>query len=254
MEVPARSRTLPASRPTFGLRFFRPSLVALLALACATAPQAQEPAERNGWRYIVLHHSASPGGNAAKMNRFHRGRGWDGVAYHFVITNGKGGADGGLQVTDRWWQQKHGAHAGSLPAEAFPGEKNGYNEFGIGICLVGNFEKKAPTRAQMVTLTRLVRRLQGLFDIPAENILGHRHVRDTACPGRHFPWRGLFARLALPTPQHLYRQASSLTMDRCPWCHLHPDPTEGPGSVAAQSTPPHSASPDLPPPINLLGR
>jgi len=41
----------------------------------------------------------------------HRAKGWDGLAYHFVITNGHGGPDGALQIIPRWWAQKHGAHA-----------------------------------------------------------------------------------------------------------------------------------------------
>lgn len=194
--------------------------------------------DRNYWQYIVIHHSASPSGNAAAFDRMHRGKGWDGLAYHFVIDNGRGGPDGHLEIGARWWKQKHGAHAGGLryaPAV----ERNCYNEFGIGICLVGNLEQRPPTPAQMDTLVRLVGQLQNEFGIEEEAILGHRHVRQTACPGRYFPWKALFARLGLPEPTHLFQHSASGTTDRCPWClrlpalaarHLKPAPPQPEGS------------------------
>ncbi len=105
---------LAVSRPRF--RVSLRGLALLLAVAGGTAVHSQEadapaiPAEpapavsdRTPWRYIVIHHSATPSGNARSFDRMHRGKGWDGVAYHFVIDNGKGGPDGRLEVTHRWW-------------------------------------------------------------------------------------------------------------------------------------------------------
>lgn len=173
---------------------------------------------KNAWRYIVIHHSASSSGNAASFDRMHRGKGWDGLAYHFVITNGKGGPDGGLEVSHRWWAQKHGAHAGGLTREAPPETRNDYNEFGIGICLVGNFQHREPTRAQMKRLAGLIQRLRQMFDIPAENVVGHQHVKSTACPGKLFPWRTLFALIGETEAPLLARRPLSATFERCPWC------------------------------------
>jgi len=200
--------------------------------------------EPNAWQYIVVHHSASPGGNAAAFDRLHRAKGWDGLAYHFVIDNGRGGGDGHLEVGARWWRQKHGAHAGGLFA-APADERNCCNEFGIGICLVGNLEQRPPTPAQMDTLAGLIHRLRVEFLIPEENILGHRHVRQTACPGRLFPWKTLYAKLDLPPPTHLCYHTPAGTTDRCPWCLAHM-------ALAAREsrhrTPPGQAeTPDVPP-------
>jgi N-acetylmuramoyl-L-alanine amidase len=178
---------------------------------------ATEGAARNDWQYIVIHHSASDAGSAAQFDQFHRRKGWDGLAYHFVIDNGKGGPDGHLEVGTRWSTQKHGAHAGHLPS-ADPEARNCFNEFGIGICLVGNVDKRPPTQAQLETLSRLVDALRTEFDIPANHILGHTHVKGTACPGRQFPWKSLFARLSLPVPKHLHRRPPGATYERCPWC------------------------------------
>ena len=249
------------------LNFWTPLLAAALAAACGPAAAAETRAQGapggperaflpeepshipggpeaaidgmpNTWRYIVIHHSASPSGNAAAFDRLHRRKGWDCVAYHFVINNGKGGADGALEVSPRWSAQKHGAHAGGLVGFGVPGERNDYNEFGIGICLVGNFEKKAPTAKQLKTLADLVRRLRTTFNIPAENVLGHRHVKGTACPGRHFPWAKLYARMDLPAPAHLFRRAQLTTFERCPWCYERDTVASGqPGRSTAVKAP-----------------
>jgi hypothetical protein len=205
------------------------------------APQEQPApgvAEPNRWQYLLIHHSASPSGNAASFDRMHRAKGWDGVAYHFVIDNGHGGPDGRLEVTSRWWQQKHGAHAGGLTNAADSEERNCYNEFGIGICLVGNLDAHPPTARQLRTLTALIERLRARFDIPAENIMGHRHVRQTACPGRHFPWTRLFALLKLPPPA-FHVTAATPTLERCPWCQAHESvPVLAPDTTAsARHTP-----------------
>ena len=68
------------------------------------------------WRYIVIHHSATAGGNAQQFDVAHRQvRGFDELGYHFVIDNGNGGPDGRVEVGSRWGKQKHGAHTGGTP-------------------------------------------------------------------------------------------------------------------------------------------
>jgi N-acetylmuramoyl-L-alanine amidase len=220
------------------------------------APTAQ--VERNVWRYIVIHHSASPSGNAASFNRMHQRKGWDGLAYHFVICNGKGGADGELQVGARWWKQKHGAHAGGLHGVTLPDERNEYNEFGIGICLVGNLDQRAPTKKQLKTLAGLVKKLRNDYGISEDSIVGHRHVKSTACPGRHFPWKTLWAMMDLPAPQHLAKRYPGATYDRCSWCveHEYAAQPADPRYSGASRTP-GAASPtssELPPQVFLQGR
>lgn len=182
-------------------------------------PESPTPlAGQNAWQYLVIHHSASPSGNAASFDRMHRGKGWDGLAYHFVINNGHGNPDGYLEVSPRWSEQKHGAHAGAPPKTTAAELRNGFNEFGIGICLVGNFERSAPTEKQLQVLAQLVQDLRNEFDIPADHVLGHGMVKGTACPGGSFPWGKLYAMMGLPAPQHLHRHPANLTTARCPWC------------------------------------
>lgn len=137
------------------------------------------------WRYIVIHHSASASGSAAKFDKYHREkRRWEnGLGYHFVIGNGNGASDGKIEIGNRWIHQIDGAHAGVRE----------YNHYGIGICLVGNFNESYPTAAQMASLSALVDYLQHRCRIPSENVIMHRHCRETDCPGRKFPYYKLLA-------------------------------------------------------------
>lgn len=141
----------------------------------------EAPRTGREWRYLVLHHSATPGGNAREFDTLHRRKGWDELGYHFVITNGNGGPDGQVQVGSRWRKQKHGAHTGGTP-------DNEYNKYGIGICLVGNFMRRRPSPAQLRAVTELTEFLAERYGIPPGRILGHKDApnQNTECCGRVF--------------------------------------------------------------------
>jgi N-acetyl-anhydromuramyl-L-alanine amidase AmpD len=140
------------------------------------------------WQYIVIHHSASPSGSADKFNREHIAKGWDELGYHFVIGNGTDTADGAVEIGPRWGKQKHGAHCKVLGHPE-------YNDVGIGICLVGNFDVTHPSEAQMASLARLVKFLMARYDIPRSRIYGHGQLKPTDCPGRNFNYNDLWRRL-----------------------------------------------------------
>jgi N-acetylmuramoyl-L-alanine amidase len=150
-----------------------------------TAPPSSSQWKTRGyrlWKYIVVHHSATARGNAASFDRSHRvERGWDELGYHFVIDNGDGGPDGRVEVGSRWTKQKWGAHTGGTPG-------NEYNNHGIGICLVGDFSNRMPSRAQIASLERLVRQLAKTYKIDPSNVIGHREAPNSAtgCPGGSF--------------------------------------------------------------------
>lgn len=135
------------------------------------------------WKYIVLHHTAATTGSVASIDAAHRqrtdseGHNWRGIGYHFVIGNGQGMGDGQVEPTFRWQEQSSGAHAGV-------GE---YNEFGIGVCLVGNFEEAPPTPAQVAAVKRLVAALKGRCGIGTGGVLRHGEIKATECPGALFP-------------------------------------------------------------------
>ena len=131
------------------------------------------------WRHIVLHHTATSAGSVESIHEAHIGRGWDGIGYHFLIGNGKGMDDGEIQSTFRWREQMHGAHAKS--------SNNEYNEYGIGICLVGNFQESDPSDAQLASVKRLVSVLKHEYQLTESQVVAHRDVKATACPGKNFP-------------------------------------------------------------------
>lgn len=139
------------------------------------------PQTSRQWRYIIIHHSATPKGSAEEFDAMHRAKGWDELGYHFVITNGNGGPDGLVQVGPRWRKQKHGAHTGKTPG-------NEYNENGIGICLVGNFMTHNPTPAQLRSVTELTEYLAERYNISPQNIIAHKDApnQHTECCGRVF--------------------------------------------------------------------
>jgi N-acetylmuramoyl-L-alanine amidase len=131
----------------------------------------------DGWRYIVIHHSATPSGGARAFDKMHKAKGWDELGYHFVVGNGTDTADGQVEVGPRWPKQKWGAHAKT--------PDNRFNNYGIGICLVGNFDNERPTKAQMQNLSKLVAFLMKTYRIPADRVIGHGDTKATDCPGRN---------------------------------------------------------------------
>lgn len=161
-------------------------------------------AETRPWKWIVVHHSDDVSGCCSKYDACHRAKGWDECGYHFVIGNGSMTGDGQVEVTTRWPVQKHGAHAKT--------PDNRFNDFGVGIVLVGDFEKgPGPSAAQYASLLRLTRWLMARYDISSDRVMRHGDAKSTACPGRNFPWsryqRDLVAMTAsigseVPTDRH----------------------------------------------------
>lgn len=141
------------------------------------------------WRFIVLHHSATADGDVRRIDINHRGRvdskgePWLGIGYHFVIGNGGAMGDGAVEPTFRWRDQLQGAHAGSRL----------HNEEGIGICLIGDFDKAPPTPRQVDAARKLVATLAARFTIARINCVRHSDINETACPGRLFPYQQIVA-------------------------------------------------------------
>lgn len=137
---------------------------------------------RGRWKHIVAHHAGIEVGNAAAYHAGHlRRRMEHGLAYHFVIGNGRDSGEGEIEIGPRWLKQIHGGHVRSET----------YNENGIGICLVGNFETRRPSARQLASFTALVDWLRddGLLGTRPKFTV-HRWVdrNHTVCPGRHFPF------------------------------------------------------------------
>jgi hypothetical protein len=155
-----------------------PSSTALRSLLAAWPIEG----EVRPWKYVVFHHSATESGSVASLDAAHRqrldteGRPWRGIGYHFVIGNGHGLGDGTIATTFRWREQLEGAHAGIAE----------FNQWGIGICLVGDLEQSPPTRRQVAAARQLVRLLQQAFGLRDQDLCRHGDLKATACPGAYF--------------------------------------------------------------------
>ncbi|APW63021.1 peptidoglycan recognition family protein [Paludisphaera borealis] len=141
------------------------------------------------WKYVVLHHSATETGNYDSIDAEHRKvLGFDGCGYHFVIGNGTGSGDGQIEVSQRWVNQKHGVHCRNA-------RKAEIDEYGIGICFIGDFDKAPPTARQVAAARALVSYLSRKYEIVDENVETHAHLAatPTVCPGKHFPFESILA-------------------------------------------------------------
>lgn len=135
------------------------------------------------WRYVVIHHSGSFVDTIAGMNTYHIKRGMEnGLAYHFVIGNGRKGtglSDGGIYIGNRWKKQLDGGHVASTSL----------NSRAVGICLVGDFNKRKPSARQIASLHALSNYLVNRCKIKRSRVKTHREInpKPTACPGKLFP-------------------------------------------------------------------
>ena len=141
------------------------------------------------WKRIIVHHSATPIDDAVNMHKVHLARGMkNGLAYHFVISNGSRKArDGEIYLSNRWKGQLDGGHV----------KKQAWNQTSIGICLIGNFEIRPPTSKQLSALEGLCEYLMKRCNLQANDVTTHTlfHPKHTVCPGKYFSLTGLRRRL-----------------------------------------------------------
>lgn len=136
--------------------------------------------EPGRWKGIVIHHSGSAVGSAESLTRVHQDMGLRGLGYHFVLTNGKGGPDGQIAVGYRWTDQLAGAHTTGVDADR-------YNREYLGVCLVGDGDRRPFTESQIAAAAELVAELARACEIPADHVVLSRDISPSAGPGRLFP-------------------------------------------------------------------
>ncbi|MEO5753885.1 MAG: peptidoglycan recognition family protein [Chthoniobacterales bacterium] len=146
------------------------------------------PVLRERWRFIIVHNSGTRQGNARIFDYYHKNvrRMRNGLAYHFVIGNGTSSGNGEVEVGDRWRRQINGGHVHS----------DYLNNISLGICLVGDFNRDQPTRAQLEASDELIRYLRdrcGKVERHEIPVRPHREMNPprwgTDCPGDDFPYR-----------------------------------------------------------------
>jgi hypothetical protein len=116
---------------------------------------------------IVIHHSVTRGNfSIERIAEFHIGRGYAGIAYHYVVD--------GIGRTFR-----------TNSDMSFTWHGNGGNT-GLGVCLLGDFTTAVPPEAQLAAAAELVLALRGQYGLLP--VIGHREAAGaaTACPGDAF--------------------------------------------------------------------
>jgi len=120
------------------------------------------------WRNIIVHDAGSDGADVVRR-------------CHFLIGSADEFGNGRIVPTRLWKTQSQGHHVG-VPGTAFDSRS-------IGICVLCDARRAAPTDSQLASLIRLVQGLQHDFQIPPGRVSLHRDWDQTHCPGRHFPVR-----------------------------------------------------------------
>jgi hypothetical protein len=144
----------------------------------------------------IIHCSDSPWGCAREIRQWHLAKGWNDIAYHFVILNGQptflhyenqkeifaldGSIECGRYLDDDGFisDVEKGAHA------------LGYNQNSIGICLVG---MRRFSERQMASLVMLAKELATIYRLSPAHFLGHYETKSgqaqkKTCPNIDMKW------------------------------------------------------------------
>ncbi len=171
-------------------------------------------------RYVTIHHTESDPRNLIgqktgdeqlraeeaslrAVQRFHIEQGYGDIAYHFLIgpsgtlyegrNVGVTPASGTVYATESVWKprENHFPDSGQLAVEG-NGAKPGAVEGHLTICLLGDFRSSgegketpeySPTTAAQETLVNTVARLLHVYHLTPDDVLVHREVANTSCPG-----------------------------------------------------------------------
>lgn len=121
--------------------------------------------KRNKTDYIIIHHTASTSEMTVEsIHQQHLNQGWAGIGYNLYIN-------------------KQGEVWEGRPEEMSGAQCEGFNSISIGVCLSGNFEEEEPNVNQITSLIELLHYLRTKY--PNVEIVGHKDLNATACPGKN---------------------------------------------------------------------
>lgn len=116
---------------------------------------------------LVCHHPAHPTWGIVDIHNYHKNsNGWAGIGYNYFITK-----DGRIMEGRG---KNVGAHC-----------KN-YNSTTLGICFQGHFDPQSMTDAQVKAGGWLLAKLIREHGLQINDVVGHRDLAATACPGKNF--------------------------------------------------------------------
>lgn len=139
------------------------------------ATYATAPCQKHTPNKILIHHSGRvynrryPAGQYVKdIQKFHQERKrWADIAYHFLIDQT------GLIYEGR-------------PIDCIGDSGTEYDKAGyVLICLLGDYNLQKPSSRQLKSLVNLIAYLCYKYKINPQDIVSHRDVARTSCPGRY---------------------------------------------------------------------
>lgn len=116
---------------------------------------------------IIIHHAEASVCDAATIHQWHKGNGWAGIGYHFVV-------------------RKNGTIQRGRPENTIGAHASGSNSDSIGICFEGAYMTESMPNAQKKAGKELVAYLKAKYGI--NKVLRHSEVCPTSCPGVKFPF------------------------------------------------------------------
>lgn len=117
---------------------------------------------------IICHHPAHPTWDINDIHKYHRdSKGWSGIGYNYFVT-----FDGRIQEGRG---RNQGAHT-----------LGGWNYKSLGVSFQGNFEIQEMTDEQVSSGTELIASLIRSEGLGINDVVGHRDLWATACPGKNF--------------------------------------------------------------------
>lgn len=155
-------------------------MVAVVGGGMETVFRTNEPIAPGRWDSIVIYHSASPYGTPTSLESRQRELTRQGMGFHFLVGNGAGMGDGDIHVGYRWMDQSEGLHA--------LGQADGVDpRNAVGICLIGDGNRRPFTRMQVQRLAQLVGSLARELGIDPSRVYLQSDLAETGSPGRYFP-------------------------------------------------------------------
>lgn len=127
--------------------------------------------------HLIVHCSDSEWGCAREINNWHMQRGFSGIGYHFVITNG-------YAEPNKFIEPLNGSIECGRDTDQEGAHCLGYNDHSLGICLV---LKTKPTIEQLDSLKKLSLDLCRKYNIPAANVIGHNETESGKAEGKTCP-------------------------------------------------------------------
>jgi len=129
-----------------------------------------EALDRNGKRkstdYIAIHHTGADESLVDVIDFHTKIQKWRSVGYHYYI-------------------DKSGTVYRLLKPNSTSAHAKHHNSDAVSVCMQGNFEEENPTAKQYEQCLKLIYILHVKY--PDAEIVGHKDLSKTACPGRNFP-------------------------------------------------------------------